>query len=43
MTDSLILQFNGKTPKIQESAFIAPGCSGILTYSAANAARLLHG
>ena len=26
MTDALILPFNGKTPKIHESAFIAPGC-----------------
>ncbi|QTD55076.1 gamma carbonic anhydrase family protein [Parasphingorhabdus cellanae] len=26
MTDPLILPFNGKTPKIHESAFIAPGC-----------------
>ena len=26
MTAPLILPFNGKTPKIHESAFIAPGC-----------------
>lgn len=26
MTQPLILPFNGKTPKIHESAFIAPGC-----------------
>jgi len=26
MTDPLILPFNGKSPKIHESAFIAPGC-----------------
>ncbi|QJB70061.1 gamma carbonic anhydrase family protein [Parasphingorhabdus halotolerans] len=29
MTDPLILPFNGKTPKIHESAFIAPGCKVI--------------
>ena len=27
MTKPLILPFNGKTPKIHESAFIAPGCA----------------
>lgn len=26
MTDPLILPFNGKTPQIDDSAFIAPGC-----------------